>query len=201
MTPRARLILIVTTLLGIGIGFAGVAVLSESDSPRGAVISPPLPIPNFTLTDQYNQPFEFAGLRGKWALVFFGYTYCPDVCPAVLADYAIIRAQLGDRADQLTCLFITTDPDRDTPAQLRAYLSGFDAPITGLTGTPDELARVYRLFGITVEKQPGAGVPGYLIEHTTRLNLINPSGELSETFPSGISRADILADLTSQIDR
>src|SRR5579859_5528744 len=112
-------------------------------------VQPPvLPVGgDFTLTDDNNRPFQLSSLRGKAVLVFFGYTSCPDVCPTTLSKLSSVYKKLGPEAMRVKTLYITVDPDRDTPAVLKDDLSDFDLDALGLTGTKAEIDKVVALYG------------------------------------------------------
>ncbi|RPI23873.1 MAG: SCO family protein, partial [Chloroflexota bacterium] len=111
---------------------------------QGSLIEPPLAAADIRLTDQDGQPFTLseqvdAGGRRKVAVIFFGYTHCPDVCPTTLAEFNKIKSQLGDQSGRVSFIFVTVDPQRDTPEQLRTHLANFDPTFVGLTGTMEQM--------------------------------------------------------------
>jgi len=121
--------------------------------------------------------------RGKWLLVYFGYTFCPNTCPTALMDIALVLARLGGEADALQPLFITVDPQRDTPDVLRQYTQSFDPRIIGLSGDPQQIAAVTQAYGAyyTPHKiAPGAG--DYLIDHSSYIYLMDPRGNFAQGF-------------------
>ena len=125
------------------LGTGGFLALALRDSPRGVAgtaLSSAIGGP-FRLMDQNGKPVTDADLKGKWSLIYFGYTHCPDACPTALNDIAIALDQLGPKRDAVRPVFITVDPERDTPAALKDYVTAFDAPILALTGTPEEVAQ------------------------------------------------------------
>ena len=136
----------------------------------------------FALLDQNGntrRPIDFAG---KPIALFFGFTYCPDICPTTLMTLTAIQDQLaveGSAADHLQILFVTVDPERDTPAQLSAYLSLFDTSVTGLTGTRTDIASVLRHFGVYAEKT-GDG-DEYLYDHSAAVYLYRQDGKFKGT--------------------
>jgi protein SCO1/2 len=133
----------------------------------------------FNLTDQHGRPFASSALHGKLALIYFGYTYCPDICPTELQTISAALDRLGKSADQVTPIFITVDPERDTPAVLASYLSDFSPRLIGLTGTPDQIAKVARAYRIYYAKAPGAsGTVGdsYLMDHSNIIYLMGRDG-------------------------
>jgi protein SCO1/2 len=115
---------------------------------KGSEILPPLPIQNFILTDQFSKTFYYNEYQGEVLLISFGYTNCPDVCPLTLAKFQQVKQKLGSRADEVRFIFITVDPERDTPQVLRDYLGYFDSDFIGLSGARSELENVWPLFGV-----------------------------------------------------
>lgn len=134
----------------------------------------------FTLTGTDGKPFASSKLNGRPAAMFFGFTHCPDVCPTTLARLARLRRQLGQGDDALSIVFVSVDPERDTPAELQAYLSLFDTPVVGLTGTPAQVEQVKKQFGIFSRKvdQPGGG---YSVDHTAAVILLDRNGQFVAT--------------------
>src|SRR5208283_5387511 len=110
---------------------------------------------DFRLNDPAGKVRTLADFRGKVVVMFFGYTQCPDVCPLTMADLATVMKELGPDADRLQVLFVTLDPERDTPHVLSAYVPAFDRRFLGLYGSPDETASVAREFKVFYEKVPG----------------------------------------------
>jgi protein SCO1/2 len=138
---------------------------------------------------------ELATLRGKYLVLYFGYTFCPDVCPTTLNDLAKALEILGEDAEQVQVAMITVDPERDTPEHLRRYLTSFDPSFIGFTGTPEEIAAVATAYGIFYEKHEGSAATGYLVDHTATVSVIDPDGYLRMLFPFGTSSEEIAADL------
>lgn len=146
----------------------------QSVSLAGADIGGP-----FTLTDQDGRKASWSDFRGKYALVYFGYTYCPDVCPVdlqrIAQGYALFAKSAPDRAARIVPLFITLDPRRDTPAVLKNYVSNFP-PFIGLTGTEEEIAAVAKRFAVAYSKEAGKGPSDYLVAHSRTPYLFGPDG-------------------------
>lgn len=138
----------------------------------------------FALHDQAGQRRELAEFKGRLVLLYFGYTFCPDVCPT---DLAALREALQLHGDDLRVLFVTLDPERDTPAQLGAYLAHFDARIIGLTGSAQEVRAVADRYKAYYARVPLKGSQGYLIDHTAGIYLLDRDGTYRGNFPSGIS--------------
>ena len=139
----------------------------------------------FTLQDGNGKPVTDRDFRGKYMLVYFGYTFCPDVCPTTLSAVADAMDKLGPAARALTVVFITVDPQRDTPAQLKSYLSSpsFPKGIIGLTGSPSEIAAAARVYRVYYRKA-GQGA-GYSVDHTSIVYLMDSRGHF--TRPLGFS--------------
>lgn len=129
----------------------------------------------------------------RWALVFFGFTRCADVCPATLSRMASVFDALGDQAEQIQPLFITLDPEHDTAEQLAAYISFFDERILGLTGTPAQVAAVADAWGVYWRRVPVED--SYMLDHSTTLFLLRPNGELAQRFPGQLSSNELVAEL------
>jgi protein SCO1/2 len=131
----------------------------------------------FQLVNQDGQPVDQTVLNGKWSLVFFGFTYCPDFCPTTLTMLEATRAQLGDRAKDVQIVFVSVDPERDTPQALKDYLSsdGFPEGVIGLTGTPEQVATAARAYRALYQKV-GEG-EGYTMNHSLTIYLVGPDGK------------------------
>lgn len=147
-------------------------VMSLNQQPAGPRYGAP-----FVLTSATGEPFDSRALHGHPHALFFGFTHCPDICPSTLAEMTAFMAQLGPDADRLKVVFISVDPERDTPAEIKEYLSNFDKRIAGLTGTPADIAKVTRAYGIVAVRQ---ALPngGYTMDHSAGVLLIDGSGQL-----------------------
>lgn len=144
----------------------------------------------FSLTDHNGNAVTQAAYRGKWLLVFFGYTNCPDVCPTTLNEIANVLELLGAKADRVQPLFITIDPERDTQASLAKYVAAFDRRIVGLTGTPEQIRDATDAFRAFYEKDPQISAPGgYFMSHTSYVYLFNPEGKFVIPFTYGTPSA------------
>jgi protein SCO1 len=126
--------------------------------------------------------------RGKWLLVYFGYTFCPNSCPTTLLEVATALKKLGLDAAQVQPLFITVDPQRDTPEVMREYTQSFDPRIVGLTGTPQQIAAAAREYGAYyVRHWTGPGANDYVMDHSTYLYVIDPRGKFVRAFDTDMS--------------
>jgi protein SCO1 len=135
----------------------------------------------FSLIDQNGQTFSDKDLRGKSFLVFFGFTHCPDVCPTALFEISEIMRKLGKDADRTAALFITVDPERDTPAAMKEYMSSFDPHIRGLSGDEAGLAAVAKAYRVYYKKVPLDGVD-YNMDHTAIVFLMDKDGQFLSPF-------------------
>lgn len=135
----------------------------------------------FRLTDQNGQTVSDQDLKGKPYLIFFGFTHCPDVCPTALFDISEVMRNLGPDADKTAALFISVDPERDTPAVLKDYLSSFDPHVHGLTGDAASLAGVFKAFRVYYKKVPLEG-GDYTMDHTALVYLMDKDGRFVAPF-------------------
>ena len=185
--------------LGIGIGLGVLyLVVRPYIGPRewhGMEIQSNLPVTNFTLTGPGEEPVSLVDFRDKVVMLYFGYTFCPDVCPATMVELRDAMEILGDRSEDVQVIMITVDPERDTPEVLEQYLAHFDESFIGLTGTPDELIAVTAPMGIFFEKHEGSAASGYLIDHTATVAVLDKDGKLRLIYPFGITGEEIAADL------
>jgi protein SCO1/2 len=182
----------VFVFLLMAIGFGGCA--SEYVY-GGTVFDPPLELEDFELMDTSRQPFHLSDIKGDIALVFFGYTFCPDVCPLTLADVRTALSEIENR-ERVKVIFVSVDPERDTPEDVRKYLDAFDTAYIGLTDDYAKTEEVMQQFGAYAEKEEvSESAAGYLVNHTARLYLINPEQQLFLTYPFGFSPDDLRDDL------
>lgn len=168
-------------ILGLGGAVAAVGYMLAFGAWQGRKTSPlPLALTDmdWTLTDHRGRAVSPADWEGRPAMVFFGFTFCPDVCPTTLIDISGWLEALGPDADRLAVSLITVDPERDTPAALADYLSNFDARIIGLTGSPDQIARAAGAFRVRYEKLPTDG-GDYTMNHTAGVFLFRPDGSFA----------------------
>jgi protein SCO1 len=179
-----RFVLVAAVLAALVILGAGVFLaLTLRDNPRGAagtVLASAIGGP-FRLTDQNGKTVTDADLKGKWSLVYFGYTHCPDACPTALNDISIALEDLGAKRDAVRPVFITVDPERDTPEALKAYVTSFDAPILALTGTPDEVAQAAKGYRVYYAKHPEVG-GDYSMDHSSVIYVMDPQGRFTASF-------------------
>lgn len=146
--------------------------------------------PEFELTDQDNNKVSLSDFRGKLVLIGWGFTNCPDICPLILSKLSNVRKELGDRGDKVQVLFITIDPERDTPGRLKSYIPSFDPSFIGLTGSNEEIKEVVKAYNAFFIKHPevyGRGEfdtwDSYQMSHTTNIYLIDKHGRLLFYYP------------------
>lgn len=166
--------------------------------------APPAPTigGDFALTDHTGARFELQSQRGKLLLVFFGYTMCPDVCPTTLSKLSAVMRRLGDAKGDVRTLYISVDPERDTPEVLKADLALFQLDAVGLTGTRAEVDAVVKLFGASYEIVPTPESAGrYSVSHSTTLYLLDREGRVRQTFPYEATVDEIAAGIESLLGR
>lgn len=154
---------------------------------------------DFSLIDQHGEPFRLQQLRGKVILLSFGYTYCPDICPTELAAISRVLDGLGNKAQKVQGLFISLDPQRDTPAVLKSYLTYFHPDLLGLTGSENTIRQVAGRYRVRYRKhrQPASG---YSLDHSANLYIIDQTGELSTVVPYGLPPEHVLRVVRSMLE-
>ena len=168
---------------------------------QGSLIEPPVSAPQFELTDMNGQPFQLSELDGQVVVMFFGYTSCPDVCPVTLTEFLQIRSKLGEAAEEVSFVFVTVDPERDTPERMRKYLTNFDPEIIGLTGERNDLEPVWASYGVYQAKAEGPSDEYYLVDHSSRVYVIDPDGNLRLTYLFGTENKLITEDVLHLVSR
>ena len=174
---KRRVAMAVLAVIVLGAA-AAAGYIAFNGTPKGtsiATIGGPI-----DLTAETGRRFTTADLGGKPFAVFFGFTRCPNVCPTTLSDLTLDLDQLGPLADKLGVLFVTIDPERDTPQSMKDYLSAFDPRITGLSGTPAEIAAVAKAYRVFYQKVPTEG-GDYTMNHTATVFLMDGKGALTGT--------------------
>jgi protein SCO1 len=194
MTARTSQIVLVFAAFLIGLAiFSGVFLYASGNlgggGPSASAIGGP-----FKLVDQNGQVVTDQDLKGHPFLVFFGFTHCPDVCPTTLFEVSEILRALGPDADRTRALFITVDPERDTPAAMKDYLSSFDPHMSGLTGDPAQIAAVAKAYRVYFKKVP-LDDGSYTMDHTAIVYLMDKTGRFVSPFnlkrPTDVAVADL----------
>lgn len=193
---HAKTFVIVGFILGLILAvIIGSSVLSGTHQFNGSLIEPPIEAADFVLIDQNGEPYRLTEQRGKLIMIFFGYTHCPDICPSTLSEFQKIHKGLKGSASEVDFVFITVDPERDTPDQLASYLEFFDPSFIGLWGESDKMQKVWSDYGVYQLKQDAGSAAGYLVDHSTRIYVIDQKGQLVLTYPFGFDTEKIIDDL------
>ena len=194
---RRTIFVVLASFLLIGIVAAGVFLFSKPASFRGTMYAEPYPpAPEIELNRDNGASFKLSELRGNVVLLFFGYTSCPDVCPTTMAELKQALDELDeDDAKQVQVLFVTVDPERDTPERVQEYVNHFNSDFIGLSGTESELAEVWQDYGVFRENVEGNSAAGYLVNHTARVTLIDRDGNLRLSYAFETPVDSIVHDL------
>ena len=160
---------------------------------KGMAVDPPRDMPAFVFTRTDGSTFTTE--PGRPMVLFFGYTHCPDVCPTTLADWKRVRARLGDDARAVRFVFVTVDPDRDTPAVAERYARMYDAAFEGVSGDAITTSRIMEAFGVAAAREPGTNATGYLVSHSSQVFLVDSHGKLVALYPFGTGWDALAADL------
>lgn len=173
--------------LGLGLAFAASVLLAGCDrlglggpgaSFKGIDITGADYAKTLAMPDIDGKPRSLEEFKGKVVVVFFGYTHCPDVCPATMAELAQVKQSLGADGDRVQGIFVSVDPARDTPEILQAYMAGFDPGFVALRGTPEQTAAVAKDFKVFFAKVPGKTEGSYTVDHTAGSYIFDPAGRL-----------------------
>ena len=152
------------------------------------------------LPDQNGQPRSLKDFAGKVVVVFFGYTQCPDVCPTSMSELAEVKRSLGANGDRLQGIFVTVDPERDTPEMLKAYMANFDPSFLALRGTPEQLAAVAKDFKIYYKRVDGQTPTSYTMDHSAGSYIYDTQGRLRVYYRYGSGAQSLAADVRALLD-
>ena len=180
-------LLLVIVIVAAGAALLEWLVLRDPDvtkAPTGIIANVEIGGP-FTLTDHTGRQVTQADFLGNFALLFFGYTFCPDVCPTELGDIALALDELGDDSVAITPLLITIDPERDTPAVLGEYVPLFHERLIGLTGTPEQVKAVADAYRVLYQRVEDPSYTYYLMDHTSFVYLLDPEGNVASLLRYG----------------
>ncbi|HAV76760.1 MAG TPA: SCO family protein [Anaerolineae bacterium] len=194
---RKTLLVVVGSLVLIGLVVTGVTLFGKPASFRGtSYVEPYPPASDFELVRDDGSSFQLSEKRGYIVLIFFGYTSCPDICPTTLAELNQALEKLStEDAGRVQVVFVTVDPERDTPERTQTYVNHFDPSFIGLSGTEQELSKVWNGYGVFRETVEGTSAAGYLVDHTARVTLIDGDGNLRVSFGFDTPVDDIVHDL------
>ncbi|HUR91559.1 MAG TPA: SCO family protein [Gemmatimonadaceae bacterium] len=161
----------------------------------GIPLNPMVSAPAVGLTRSDGSRFDLESQKGKASLVFFGYTHCPDICPTTLSDWTRVKTALGDDASKVNFVFVTIDPQNDTPAVMQQYLTNFDTTFVGLTGAPAAIDSISKAFGVSAF-QDGTLESGHAaMAHPSRVYLVDPQGRIRFVYPPGLKAEEIAEDV------
>lgn len=194
---KKTLLVGVFVFLLVGLVAAGVYLFSEPPGFRGTAYTEPFPTaPEFELARGNGESFRLGEARGDVVLLFFGYTSCPDICPTTMAELKTALDRVGrEKAENVKVVFVTVDPQRDTPERVQEYVNHFDDDFIGLSGSEAELAKVWNEYGVFREVVDGTSAAGYLVDHTARVTLIDQQGHLRVSYSFDAPVENIVHDL------
>ena len=172
-----------------------VAACGEKPPLHGMSVPGEQAAPALVLHDSRGQLFDLAAERGKVVLVYFGYTHCPDVCPTTLSDFARARKILGVKNDRMRLVFVSVDPERDTPAATESYAWQFDSTFTGFAPTAAQLDTIKTAWGFAVMKEEMPGMAAYGVSHPAGVFFVGRDGKLRFVFAPGTKGEELAADL------
>lgn len=215
---KSRIIrIIVFVLIGMGIGFGILYVKKDQALDSGvteiqtaSILKAPVAKTEstdlksdiggpFTLTDQNGQTVTQETYKDSYKLVFFGFTYCPVICPTELQKVKqIMETVPPETAAKIQPLFVTVDPERDTPERLKEYLAQFHPRQVGLTGTPEQIEAIKQAYRVYASRVENEHMEGYMFDHSTFMYLMNPEGKLVAIYPMGDKAEQIAADITGR---
>jgi len=167
--------------------------------PKTAAVAAPQPRRDFSLTDTSGQKVNLATYQGKWVLVFFGFLNCPDACPTAMLNVATTLRELGPMAEKIQPIFITIDPERDTPSLMKDYLKNFSEGIVGLSGTAEETTAIAAAYGVYYKKR-AVGDADYTMDHSTAFYLISPQGEFIRPYKPDLDPTEFSIELSKAIN-
>lgn len=171
-------------------------IFTKPPSFRGTLYGEPFPsAAEIELQKANGETFRLSDQRGKVVLLFFGYTSCPDVCPTTLAEMKLVMDKLESDAEHVQVVFVSVDPDRDTPEKIQTYVEHFNPTFLGLTGTMAELEPIWTSYSITREAVESDSAFGVIINHTARLFLVDPQGKMHLSFAYQTPIEDIVHDI------
>ncbi|MBC7877046.1 MAG: SCO family protein [Anaerolineales bacterium] len=163
---------------------------------RGTAYGEPYPpAPEFELTHASGESFRLSDERDKIVLLFFGYTSCPDVCPTTLAELNAALYEIGEKADSVQVVLVSVDPERDSPQKIQEYVARFNPSFIGLSGSQEELEKIWQAYGVFREIVEGDSAMGYIVNHTARTTLIDTTGSLRLSYGFETPVEDIVNDL------
>lgn len=186
--------MVVTTLFGLAVKQEWL-ISKENHLLTGAFLPEPRQIDAFNLVSEVGNPFTLTDFFGHWTIVFAGYSYCPDVCPTTLATLKVVKGQLGTEAKRIKVVFLSVDPEHDTPEQLASYIHKFDSEFKAVTGSQQQLEALIRNLGLVAFKETDSENSRYEISHSAHLVLINPEGKIAAYLTPPFTTEALVADI------
>lgn len=177
----------------------GVAIVDESAYSTGVNQVEPKQISDFDLIDMNGQPAKLSDLQGKYNLLYFGYTFCPDFCPATLTDFRLIARELGQQAENVNFILVSIDPQRDTPELLKSYVTRFNPNFLAYTADLETLTTMTAEFGAFFAAAEAENSAYYMVNHTASIFVLNPAGEWVTVYAFGTTVDNIIADLNQKL--
>ena len=198
--PRSKISLVVLALVTLSLIGLGSALLLRGDAQiRSQSSGTPLVGGPFEMVNQDGQTVTDADFRGSHMLIFFGFTYCPDVCPLTLEIIGAALDELGPMSDQVQPVFVSVDPERDTPEVLADYLSHFGDNIVGLTGSADQVSDMLAAYRVYAAKTGDVASEDYLMDHSTIIYLMAPDGSFKSHFSQFASPQDLAGQIRAKL--
>lgn len=191
--PLSRRVVLFTAAAALMTG--ALAACTRAPSFEGVAVDPPRSMPDFRFTRSDGSTFSTAPATGQPLVLFFGYTHCPDVCPTTLADWKRAKAKLGAAASRVRFVFVSVDPERDTPAVAERYARQYDADFVGVSGDGPTTAAIMQAYGVAAAREAGTSATEYLVSHSSQAFLVNDRGELVALYPFGSRWESLAADL------
>lgn len=189
-------VLFLVSLILAGCGDTSTSSNAVIEQMHSTPVEPPRPIADFTLPSHTGQPLSLSELQGKIVLIYFGYTFCPDVCPATLAEFVHVKRALGDDADKVAFVFISVDAERDTPEVLARYMQAFDTDFIALQGDDRTLRKISNDFGLYYQKRTVEDSSvGYLVDHSAATYMLDDQGRMIFIYSFGTPPELITSDI------
>ena len=204
VTPRTATVAAAAAAFALGLG--AWLVLARPPAPLeigGYVLATPRDLPYVELVDEHGSPFRPQDFVGHWSFLYFGYTYCPDVCPLTLVELNKVKLELAASrfAEASAYYLVSVDPKRDTPARLAEYVTYFDPELRGLTGTPAALAALAQAADTVFDMSDDSGGDNYLVSHSSNVVLLDPSGRVHAVFAAPHDPSRLARDFTKVVAR
>lgn len=202
LRPKASLLVVLAVAVALAAGL-GWMRFAAPPAPQGNLAGASIGGP-FTLTNQDGKMVRDTDFAGRWRLIYFGYGFCPDVCPTDLAllgrGLAAFEAQEATRGSKVAPIFITIDPERDTPAALKPFVAAFHPRLVGLTGTPEQISAVAKTYGVYAKRMDTGDPENYLMDHSAMVYLFDPDGKPVAFLPhEGLTAQAVTALLATHV--